>query len=764
VPAPIPVLNRTQIERALERRLIEQEALVELSQIALDGRDPDAVMKVAVKRLAEIQEVDIVSLMERFEGQMGLVRAVVGATGDQVGVTTYHLHAQTPGGLALARGAPVLVENLITDPRFPSSTPLRERGAVSGINVVVPSGQGTWGVLGVWTGETRRFSGDDVHFVQAIANLVGGVLTRAEVEARLAEAVTEKDRRLRYERALSNCAQALLGDFGPTSIEVSLSALMESTNASFGSVDWNGVENSSVPTVVLGKEGTNSELQRHWDQVSWDDLPTIRDELAAGRTVIVAVEDLPGNEPAPFLNGPEPVRSEIDTPIVINGIWAGTLGIGDHTAGRTWDRIEIQALEMAASLLASWWQRRDYAERLEVALSSRNRSLLLEKAIAAVSHALGRANTPEDLEGALRMLLEGTDATSVFIERNIVDPSKGLCSQVVSVAQRPGAGYDPRYWDMMPWDRMPTTRAALAAGKEIVLAVEDLEGPEAETYASSPVLSEIDVPILIEGRWEGLIGLSDEKRSRRWDTEVEMLRTAADLIAAYWARIDSSRRLEELMKSKDEFIASISHELRTPLTAVLGLAESLIDPTNVYHIVDPNGFIRVIAEQSSEMSAIVQDLLVVARIDSGRVTIRHEDLDLGAEVETSIRGIRPERQIDLEVSGSARAVGDPFRVRQIIRNLLSNAGRYGGTRIRIEVESSESVSTIRVMDDGRDIPREDRDRIFQPYERAHDRRGQPASVGLGLTVSRQLAELMGGTLCYDYIDGWSCFTLELQGT
>jgi signal transduction histidine kinase len=334
----------------------------------------------------------------------------------------------------------------------------------------------------------------------------------------------------------------------------------------------------------------------------------------------------------------------------------------------------------------------------------------------------------------------------------------------VAVAQRSGAGYDPRYWDMMPWDRMPTSLAALSEGKEMILAVEDLEGPEAETYASSPVLSEIDVPILIKGRWEGLIGLSDEKRSRRWDTEVEMLRTAADLIASYWARIDSANRMEELMKSKDEFIASISHELRTPLTAVVGLAESLIDPNNFYHIEDPNEFIRIIAEQSSEMAAIVQDLLVVARTDSGRVNIRLEDLDLVAEVETSVRGMRPEKRTDLEISGSARASGDPFRVRQIIRNLLSNAGRYGGSRIRVEIGSSASISTIMVKDDGKEIPSDDRDRIFQPYERAHLRQGQPASVGLGLTVSRQLAELMGGTLCYDYIDGWSCFTLELQTT
>ncbi|MGH9892925.1 MAG: sensor histidine kinase, partial [bacterium] len=174
--------------------------------------------------------------------------------------------------------------------------------------------------------------------------------------------------------------------------------------------------------------------------------------------------------------------------------------------------------------------------------------------------------------------------------------------------------------------------------------------------------------------------------------------------------------------------------------------------------------IGIIAEQSSEMAAIVQDLLVVARSNIGQVTIRAEILDLHNQTLQATRGIRLERDRKIEIEGNAAAYADAVRVRQIIRNLLVNAGRYGGPRIRVRLERANNFSLVHFGDDGPGIPVEDRERVFQPYERAHQRHGQPASVGLGLTVSRQLAQLMGGWLTYRLEDSWSTFTLGLPAT
>ncbi|HJQ96427.1 MAG TPA: GAF domain-containing sensor histidine kinase, partial [Acidimicrobiia bacterium] len=528
-----------------------------------------------------------------------------------------------------------------------------------------------------------------------------------------------------------------------------------------GFVDWAGAA-SSLPSIRLGRTGASEALDRHWEKVGWDDLPTLRDRLRAGETIVFRISDLSVGEATPFLTAPEMITTEIDVPILVKGRWIGTLGLADRDERRQWDSDEIKAIELGASLLAAWWERRDYAHQLEEAVEFRNRRIKLEQSIASAAQFLSRSANPEDLETALAFLLEGTDASAVFVERNVEHPELGLCSKVIAVAKRAGASsYEPSYWDMMPWDRMPVSYAALSQGKEVVVTPEGLIGPEALTYAASEVKSEIDVPIMIEGSWVGLVGLADDRSFRDWSEETQMLHTAADMIAAFWARLDSAQRLEELVRSKDDFIASISHELRTPLTAVVGLAETISNPDESLGPTETAELIGIIAEQSSEMAAIVQDLLVVARSNIGQVTIRAEILDLRNQTLQAARGIRFERDREVELEGAASAYADAVRVRQIIRNLLVNAGRYGGPRIRVRLENASNFSLVHVGDDGPGIPMEDRERVFQPYERAHQRFGQPASVGLGLTVSRQLAQLMGGWLTYRFDDNWSTFTLGL---
>jgi signal transduction histidine kinase len=104
---------------------------------------------------------------------------------------------------------------------------------------------------------------------------------------------------------------------------------------------------------------------------------------------------------------------------------------------------------------------------------------------------------------------------------------------------------------------------------------------------------------------------------------------------------------------------------------------------------------------------------------------------------------------------------DPRRLRQVLRNLVSNAHRYGGNQIFVDVASEESFVALQVRDNGSGIPDELQSRVFEPYQTAHERVGVTGSVGLGLTVSRQLARLMGGDLTYHRVEEWSVFRLTL---
>lgn len=115
----------------------------------------------------------------------------------------------------------------------------------------------------------------------------------------------------------------------------------------------------------------------------------------------------------------------------------------------------------------------------------------------------------------------------------------------------------------------------------------------------------------------------------------------------------------------------------------------------------------------------------------------------------------------VDARSSTPAKDDPQRVRQILRNLISNAVRYGGPNITITADPRDDRTTISVVDHGKPIPPEVAEHIFEPYARGHKRHGLTQSVGLGLTISRQLAELMNGRLSHRRDSDSNVFELEL---
>jgi signal transduction histidine kinase len=222
-------------------------------------------------------------------------------------------------------------------------------------------------------------------------------------------------------------------------------------------------------------------------------------------------------------------------------------------------------------------------------------------------------------------------------------------------------------------------------------------------------------------------------------------------------------RVRELGRAKDQFLASVSHELRTPLTGVLGFAEVLRDDPASLSEPERKAMIGNVADEAADLASIIDDLLVAARAELDLLTIHTKPVSLRAQaVQVLENGEKiPSHTIEMVGDGDWRAVGDPSRVRQIIRNLITNARRYGGDRIQFRfTREGESVG-IEVADDGTGLPHEEWDRIFEPYYRAHSEDSQPAALGIGLSLSRHLARLMGGELTYRHEDGWSVFRLAL---
>lgn len=216
-----------------------------------------------------------------------------------------------------------------------------------------------------------------------------------------------------------------------------------------------------------------------------------------------------------------------------------------------------------------------------------------------------------------------------------------------------------------------------------------------------------------------------------------------------------NRELEDAARFQADLLSAISHELRTPLTSVVGLAGALREGLDGFDEEEVRQLAGTIASESTDAAGIVEDLLVVGRAQAGFLEVGATRVDLGHEAAVVIDGL--DRHVRLE--GAGVAVADPGRVRQILRNLVTNALRYGGSTVWVEVEQLGDRCEVRVRDDGDGLPEEARERVFRPYQR----NGQPPGgegSGLGLWVSRELATRMGGSLSYRH-DGGSCFVLEL---
>ncbi|MDX1448980.1 MAG: HAMP domain-containing sensor histidine kinase, partial [Acidimicrobiia bacterium] len=203
--------------------------------------------------------------------------------------------------------------------------------------------------------------------------------------------------------------------------------------------------------------------------------------------------------------------------------------------------------------------------------------------------------------------------------------------------------------------------------------------------------------------------------------------------------ITAQRMVEEELSgqvsARDRFLATVSHELRTPLTGAMGLLD-LVQSGEVDED-DQREMIGLALLQVRDMADIVEDLLVAGRAASGKLSVHPSSVDVSQSVKNVLAVIGEDFATDIEEALVAWA--DPVRVRQIVKNLVTNAIRYGGPDRRVVVATSGHMVKVEVIDDGPPLSRDFVERMFEPYERASARTD---SVGLGLTVARTLARLM----------------------
>ena len=239
-------------------------------------------------------------------------------------------------------------------------------------------------------------------------------------------------------------------------------------------------------------------------------------------------------------------------------------------------------------------------------------------------------------------------------------------------------------------------------------------------------------------------------------------------LATIFTDITEIRNVERM---KTAFVSTVSHELRTPLTSIKGFVATLLQDTDGYFDTETRQeFYGIIDNECDRLRRLIDDLLNVSRIESGRALQMNweefEPLAIIEKVMQAQRSYTDKHRLILDFSGEVpKLLGDSDKFDQILTNLLSNAIKYSpnGGEVRVEVDASDHDMTLSVSDQGIGVPRDKLPRIFEKFERVDNRdTRQAGGTGIGLFLVKHLVERHEGTIAVDSTVGkGTTFTVHL---
>ena len=231
-----------------------------------------------------------------------------------------------------------------------------------------------------------------------------------------------------------------------------------------------------------------------------------------------------------------------------------------------------------------------------------------------------------------------------------------------------------------------------------------------------------------------------------------------------------NRQLESLDRLKDDFMSSVTHELRTPLTSIRAFSELMVDDPQM-DADQRQHFLSLIVAETERLTRLVNQVLDMAKIESGHAEWRNTEVDLEALVRQALlttQELFRERgaQVGFETDGNVpRLWADADRLTQVVINLLSNAAKFvphGQGRVAVGLHGDDHWVTFTVHDNGPGVPPEQQELVFEKFRQGGAADHRPQGTGLGLPISRQIVEHFGGRMWLKSEPGQgACFGVDL---
>ena len=297
-------------------------------------------------------------------------------------------------------------------------------------------------------------------------------------------------------------------------------------------------------------------------------------------------------------------------------------------------------------------------------------------------------------------------------------------------------------------------RAAQAGATPVVVVTRQVAGPAGGWYFAVTAAATLLVAVVVADRLGRRISrpLAEVETAARRVAEGD-LDARAELIPGDYPELASlgssiNTMTESLARAKGlerQFLMSVSHDLRTPLTSIKGWAEAITDGAT-----DDVRAATIISAEANRLQRLVQDLLDLAKLDARNFSIDVRPWDVVGPVMLAVDGVRPAAdevglRVEVELpEGPTEAKVDPDRLTQLVANLLDNAYKYAGGRIKVWVAPTAEAVSIAVEDDGPGIAPDEVDRVFERLYQSVRTPARQGGSGLGLTIVKELTEAMGG--------------------